>query len=88
MIIPDQKKSVTVILSKLKPEGSKEQEGLPEEVIDEHMGILKGIAEDAMQAIKDGSAHDLAVAMKSFWQEMELAEEEAEGEEDESMEQE
>lgn len=68
MIIPDRKKTVSVIISRMNPDGkpSGNLEVKPEEAIDERMGAIKSIAEEIMMAIKSGSAMDLAQALKAF----------------------
>lgn len=72
-MIPDKKKAATIILAKLRsPE--KSQEVKPEAELDPKAEGLKAAAEDAMQAIKDGSAHDLMVALRSFYDQCEASE--------------
>ena len=68
MIINDRKKAVSVILAKMKPDGSESMGEVKPEVSgpDDAMGDLKSIAEDVMLAVKNGSAHDLAMALKAF----------------------
>lgn len=67
MIIPDKKKAVTVILSKLRPDGSEtRQDVLPEDEMDENDSDLKAIAEDMLHAYESKSASDLVTALKAF----------------------
>ena len=74
MIIPDRKKTVSIILSKLSADGMqpKTQEVKNESEISPTDTALKAIAEDMLQAHKDSSAHDLMVALKAFIEEFEL----------------
>lgn len=71
MIIPDKKKAVTVILSKLKPSGGESLTRVkPEEEMDPAQGALKAIAEDLLSAIDSRSASDLAQALGAFMAEI------------------
>jgi hypothetical protein len=79
VFLPDKKKAVSVILAKMKPGGGEShQEIKPEAEINDHDEILKSIAEDLMQGVKDGSAHDVMMALKAFMDQIELLEPEAE----------
>lgn len=69
MIIPDKKKAATVIVSHMKDGGMVDGPGLlPEEELDAPMAALKSTAEEIMSAINGASAHDLTVALKSFFE--------------------
>lgn len=71
MIIPDRKKAVTVILSKMRGDGSeKSQEVKSEESLDPHNEALKTISEDILQAISDKSAMDLSTALSALVREI------------------
>lgn len=83
MIIPDKKKAVTVILSKLGKGGDeKSQEVKPESAMGEHQEAMKTIAEDIMQAMQDKSAMDLANALEALVREIQAMDQE----QDEQME--
>lgn len=64
MIIGDKKKAVSVILSKMKPDGgTSESEVAPESGDhDEYTAF----AEDMLSAFKAGSVHDLARCLREF----------------------
>lgn len=67
MIIPDNKKTVSIILSKMKPGGRESrQEVKPEQAIDDKDETLKAIAEEMLKAFEDKSAMDLVSALKAF----------------------
>jgi hypothetical protein len=71
MIIPGNKKTVSVILDRMKPDGSESMSAMkPEEEMDEGDGALKAICEDMMMAFQSQSAHDLMQAMRAFHHEM------------------
>lgn len=76
MIIPDGKKTATIILSRMKPSG---QEALSSEKSEEELSSsdssLKVIAEDLLQAFQEGSAHDLMMGLKAFMQEIQVQDE-------------
>jgi hypothetical protein len=74
MIIPDKKKAVTVILSKLGKGPGPEVK--PEAGLDEHHEAMKSIAEDIMQAFEDKSAMDLANALEALVREIQAMDEE------------
>ena len=77
MIIPDNKKTVSIILSKMKPVGGESrQEVKPEQAIDDKDETLKAIAEEMLKAFEDKSAMDLVSALKAFWNQIQLADEE------------
>lgn len=77
MIIPDNKKTVSIILSKMKPDGGESrQEVKPEQAIDDKDETLKAIAEEMLKAFEDKSAMDLVSALKAFWNQIQLADEE------------
>lgn len=77
MIIPDNKKTVSIILSKMKPGGDESrQEVKPEQALDEKDEALKAIAEDMLQAFEQKSAMDLVMALKAFWHQIQLMDEE------------
>lgn len=67
MIIPDKKKTVSIILSKAMPGGEQSHMDVKPEYSnpDDDMEILHGIAEDLMHGIKIGSAHAVALALKA-----------------------
>lgn len=67
MIIPDSRKAASVILSRMDKPGP-DIEVKDEEEIDPSDEGLKTAAEEAMAAIKGGSAHDLMVALRSFFE--------------------
>lgn len=70
MIIPGGRKTVSVILSKMKPNGSEQMgEMKPEESMGED-GSLKTIADDIMMAFQNKSSHDLMTALKAFMKEI------------------
>jgi hypothetical protein len=76
MIIPDRKKTVSVILSKLSPEGAERLAQVkPEEEMDSHDDMLKSICEDMLMAFRHDSAHDLMMAMKAFMMKIRAADE-------------
>ncbi|HNJ37813.1 MAG TPA: hypothetical protein PL071_07325 [Nitrosomonas sp.] len=77
MIIPDNKKTVSIILSKMKPGGGESrQDVVPEQAIDDKDEALKAIAEDMIKAFEDKSAMDLVSALKAFWHQIQLMDEE------------
>lgn len=68
MIIPDRKKTVSVILSKMHPDGSSEvDQNEPESGFHKEpsMEILQGIAADLMHGLKIGSEKAVALALKA-----------------------
>lgn len=82
MIIPDRKKAVTAILSKLKDAQTGEQTpGTPMRTEDTTVAAdqpLYAIAQDAIAAFDRKSPGDLVSALKAFFAEMENAEPEEE----------
>ncbi len=77
MIIPDNKKTVSIILSKMKPGGEESrQEVKPEQAIDDKDETLKAIAEEMLKAFEDKSAMDLVSALKAFWNQIQISDEE------------
>lgn len=68
MIIPDKKKAVTVILAKHRDGAVEHQEVRPEESTEDGMQILMGISEDLMHAVKNNSAHGVAMALKAAFE--------------------
>lgn len=67
MFLPDKKKVVSVILAKMKPDGSEShQEVAPEESIGEQDQVIQSIAEDLHAALKSDSIHGIAEALKAF----------------------
>jgi hypothetical protein len=77
MIIPDNKKTVSIILSKMKPGGGESrQEVKPEQAIDDKDETLKAIAEEMLKAFEDKSAMDLVSALKAFWNQIQISDEE------------
>lgn len=77
MIIPDNKKTVSIILSKMKPGGGESRQEMPQEqAIDDKDEALKAIAEDMIKAFEDKSALDLVSALKAFWHQIQLMDEE------------
>lgn len=77
MIIPDRKKAVGLIISKMKPDGTHENgaEVKNEEEIDEHDSALQAHAEDIINALHNKSASDLARALNNFLEEHDMHEE-------------
>lgn len=64
MIIPDKKKTVSVILSRMNQDGKDgPQMDAKNESSDDP---LQGVSEDILMAIKEGSAADLTTALKAF----------------------
>ena len=87
MIIPDKKKAVSVILARMNPGGKeKQQEVKSEAPMNDDDAALESIAQDIMQAIKDGSAQDLVMALKAFDAECERSEDGDGGENPEEQE--
>lgn len=84
MIIPDRKKAIGVILSKMKPDGSQVEGGemKNEEHIDEHEQALHSHAEDILSALHNKSAADLAKALNNFLEEHDMHEQEESPEEE------
>ena len=77
MFIPDQKKMAQIILAKRSPDGEESQvQAKPEETVGEPGTQFHAIAEDMLHAFKSGSAHGLVDAMKAFYEQMELNEQE------------
>jgi DNA phosphorothioation-dependent restriction protein DptG len=71
MIIPGGRKTVSVILSKMKPNGTEQMgETRPEEEMNGSDGSLKAIADDIMMAFQSKSSHDLMTALKAFMKEI------------------
>jgi hypothetical protein len=71
MIIPGNRKTVSVILDRMKPDGSERMgEMKPEEEMEEGSSAMKAICEDMIMAFESKSAHDLMEAMKAFHHEM------------------
>lgn len=69
MIIPDTKKAATVILSKMKSDGtSADTEVKPEENMDDSMEGYTAAAEDILHAVETKSVQGLATALKSFFE--------------------
>lgn len=66
MIIPDKKKTVTVILSKLKKGGGVKDAPVLNEAQAGESSELKIIAEDMMMAFKSGSVSDLEAALDAL----------------------
>lgn len=63
----DRKKTVSVLLSRMKPDGtSSEAPAKPELELDDADASLKSLAEQVMIAFKNESAHDLMLALKAF----------------------
>lgn len=72
MIIPDRKKAVSVILSKMKPHGMAEGGEVKDEApVDAKDGALKAIAEDMLMAVEQKSPMDLVNALQAFMSEIE-----------------
>lgn len=68
MMMDRRKRTVTAILSKMRPDGSETMSAIkPESELDEHDEDLKSISEDLLMAVKGDSAHDVMVALKAFW---------------------
>lgn len=65
MIIPDQKKTVSIILSKLHPTGVPAKEG---------MGPLHAIAEDLIHSVHSKDAQGVVEALKALISNMEMEE--------------
>lgn len=66
MIIPEKKKTVSIILSKLKPSGAEQSADVQnEDHLDDH-APLKIIAEDMMLAFKNGSISGLQDALDAL----------------------
>ena len=83
MFFPDKKKTVTVILSKMKPGGEEtRQEIKPEESISDTDQILQSIAEDILQAVSDKSAISLKDALKAFLDQIQLLDHEQDEEQE------
>lgn len=76
IIIPDKKKAVGIILSRMHPEAPKAEEA-PKEESHRHE-ILKSIAADILEAIHSKSADDLYNALCSFMEQEELSSEQSE----------
>ncbi len=68
MIIPDRKKSVSMIVSKLSPDGKMSGDVAvePEEAIDSRDESLRVIATELLSAMERKSALDVAKALKAF----------------------
>ena len=73
MIIPQKKKAIGVILSKM---DGHDQEVKEEHSMDEHDEALKVIASELMHAIEQKSAMGVVDALKAFWSEIEELDEE------------
>lgn len=72
MIIPDKKKALTVIMSRMGQGASDKSQEIKNEVpIDEKMGSLKAIAEDMIQAFHDKSPMALVDSLQAFLREYE-----------------
>lgn len=82
MIIGDDKKKLaTIILSKMRPDGSADSQDVkPEKQMDEKNEGLHAACEDILQAINDKSPGDLLVALKAFFDMADEQADEAEGE--------
>lgn len=73
MFLPDKKKTATVILAKMKPDGSQTRQAVkPEVSLNEGDEVLKSIAEDLHYAIKNDSIQGIVEAMKAFWDQIQL----------------
>lgn len=75
MIMSDnKKKAVSVILSRIKPDGTTEDgpSMKPEENMDSGDEALRAIAEDIMQAFHNKSTNDLMEGLRAFFHELEL----------------
>lgn len=70
MFLPDKKKAVSVILSRMNGGKSKDLEKKPEESIDSGIkdDAFTTFAEDMMQAFQDKSVMGLAEVLESFFQ--------------------
>jgi hypothetical protein len=73
MIIPQKKKAIGVILSKMH---GPDQEVKEEHSMNEHDEALKVIASELMHAIESKSAMGVVDALKAFWSEIEELDEE------------
>lgn len=70
MFLPDKKKAVTMILSRMKNGVSKDLEKKPEESVDSGVkdDAFGSFAEDMMQAFQDKSVMGLAEVLESFFE--------------------
>lgn len=65
MIIPDKKKAIGLIVSKFDGKGNMEDVNSEESG---HDDAMKAISEEILEAIKNGSAQDLMMALQAFHQ--------------------
>lgn len=85
MIIPDRKKAVSVILSKMGGDGAeKSQEVKNETPGDDTQGALRAITEDVMQAFHDKSIEGLMSSLKAFCTEVDSQGDDDSGEPEDS----
>jgi hypothetical protein len=73
MIIPQKKKAIGVILSRM---NGPEQEVKEEHSMDEHDEAIKVIASELIHAIEQKSSMGVVDALKAFWAEIQEADEE------------
>lgn len=79
MIIPEKKKAVSIILSKMNPEGKEESDES-----EDNMGVLEGISQDLIDAVKGGDKGKVAMSLKAAFDHLEMMpHEENEAEEEE-----
>lgn len=80
MIIPSKKKAVSVIISKMRPDGSMNEGGEVKNEVEADVkdSALHSHAEDMISAIHNKSPSDLMHAMRNFLSEHELHEEKSE----------
>jgi len=81
VIIPDNKKVASVILSRMGKDESSDVPLKPEVELDPMDEGLKAAAEEALAAVKSGSAHDFMVALRSFFEQCDAMPHEEAGEE-------
>lgn len=73
MIIPDKKRLATMIVAQVHPSADEGKDAM------EGGDTYESLAEQIMEAVKSGSAGDLAEALKAFHYECEMDEEDSEG---------
>lgn len=88
MIIPDRKKTVSIMLSKLKGPSEQSGEVANEQDIKDDGSPLKMIAEDMMTAMKSGSVMGLQEALDALVSHVQTMDEEQDEKEEGSEEQE
>lgn len=75
MMMNDKKKIASIIVSKMKPNGTEQSQDLvPKDKMPDQSDALMSIADNLIQALVKRDAGDVAAALANFWGAMEAAE--------------